>query len=81
MFYRNISFRKGFVEYVFGILELDWKKYVIKDKKYMRPEELKHLKGDCSKIKSTLGWSHSYTFESMMNEMVDYWLEYYKKHN
>ena len=72
---------KDLVEYVFGILELDWKKYVIQDKKYMRPEELKHLKGDCSKIKSVLGWSHSYTFESMMDEMVDYWLEYYKKHN
>ena len=45
------------VEYVFGQLDLDWSRYVSVDKKYLRPEELKHLKGDCSKIKKTLGWT------------------------
>ena len=41
----------------------------------MRPEELKYLKGDCSKTKEILGWKPTYTFKEMMNEMVDYWME------
>jgi len=70
---------KDLVEYVFKSLELDWKKYVSVDGKYLRPEELTHLKGDCSKIKNTLSWKPKYTFEDMMDEMIEYWLEYYEK--
>ena len=43
----------------------------------MRPEELDVLKGDCSKAKEILGWEHEYTFESMMDEMVEHWMERY----
>ena len=67
------------VEYVFGQLDLDWSQYVSVDKKYLRPEELKHLKGDCSKIKKSLGWKLKYSFEDMMDEMIEYWLEHYEK--
>ena len=70
---------KELVEYVFNSLDLNWEDYVTQDKKYLRPEELEHLKGDCSKIKTTLGWSPNYNFESMIDEMVEYWLEYYEK--
>ena len=70
---------KDLVEYVFGALDLDWGKYVKQDKKYLRPEELEHLKGDCSKKKKELGWSHNYNFESMLDEMIEYWIEYYEK--
>lgn len=70
---------KDLVEYVFNSLELDWTQYVSTDKKYLRPEELKHLKGDCSKIKNDLGWSPEYNFESMLDEMIEYWIEYYEK--
>ena len=70
---------KDLVEYVFSSLELDWEKYVKQDKKYLRPEELEHLKGDCTKIKAQLGWSPEYDFRSMMDEMIEYWLEYYEK--
>lgn len=65
---------KDLVKYVFNKLDLDWKKYVAIDKRFYRSEELEHLKGDCSKIKNDLGWSHSYTFETMLDEMIDYWL-------
>ena len=64
---------KDLVDYVFNKLNLDWTKYVETDAKYLRPEELEHLKGDCSKAKKALGWGHEYTFESMLNEMIDYW--------
>ena len=62
------------VEYVFEKAGLDWRNYVTTNEKYYRPEELKHLKGDCSKIKKALSWSPTYTFESMMEEMLNYWL-------
>ena len=61
------------VKYVFRRLDLNWKNYITIDKKYMRSEELEHLKGDCSKIRRELGWVHKYTFESMLDEMIDYW--------
>ena len=61
---------KDLVKYVFTKLNLDWNKYVSTDKKYLRPEELEHLKGDCSKAKAILKWKHNYTFESMLDEMI-----------
>jgi len=65
------------VSYTFGKLDLDWNKYVTVDEKFFRPEELKDLKGDCSKIQEELGWSHEYTFETMIDEMVEHWLNHY----
>ena len=67
------------VEYVFSSLGLTWQDYVKVDGKYLRPEELEHLRGDCSKIQNALGWKHNYTFESMMDEMIEHWLEYYER--
>jgi GDPmannose 4,6-dehydratase len=66
-------------EYVFGKLGLDWNQYVKQDEKFLRPEELHDLKGDCSKLIKATGWKHEYTFESMLDEMTDYWLNYYQK--
>ena len=63
---------KDLVEYVFDRLDLDWKKYVKQDEKYMRPEELDVLKGDCSKAFGKLNWNHTYTFETMLDEMIEY---------
>ena len=66
-------------EYVFGKLGLNWKEYVKQDEKFLRPEELHDLKGDCSKLVKATGWKHEYTFESMLDEMIEYWENYYKK--
>jgi GDPmannose 4,6-dehydratase len=60
---------------VFTYLGLDYKDYVIQNPKYLRPEELPYLKGDSTKIRKTLGWKPEYTFESMMYEMCDHWLD------
>ena len=59
---------------VFDHLGLDYNDYVVQNPKYMRPEELKYLKGDSTKARTVLGWEPEYTFESMMHEMVDYWM-------
>ena len=66
------------VNYVFGKLDLDIETHITIDEKYFRPEELRDLKGDCSKLKNVTGWSPKYTFESMLDEMIDYWMSYYK---
>ncbi len=66
------------VEYVFGKLDLDWKQYIKQDEKFLRPEELHNLKGDCTKLREKTGWKLNYTFESMLDEMIDYWIEFYE---
>lgn len=65
-------------EYVFTKLGLDYKKYVVQNEKFLRPEELPYLKGDSSIIRS-LGWKPEYTFETMMDEMINHWIDIYKK--
>jgi len=65
-------------EYVFSKLGLDYKKYVKQNPIYLRPEELPYLKGDSTKIRE-LGWKPEYTFETLMDEMIEFWLNFYKK--
>lgn len=67
---------KDLCEYTFSKLGLDWKEYVVVDEKHFRPEELENLKGDSTKLRETLGWEPKYTFHSMLDEMINYWLEY-----
>lgn len=62
-------------EYIFTRLDMNCYDYVVQDPKYMRPEELKYLKGDPAKIKTILGWKPESTFESMLDEMIDFWLD------
>ena len=63
------------VTYVFNKLDLDFEKYVTQDKKFMRAEELKYLKGDSTKIRETLNWKPEYTFESLLDDMIKHWLK------
>lgn len=57
----------------FGMLDLDYRDYIVQNKKFMRPEELKYLKGDPSKAAEILGWAPEYTFEAMIQEMIEKW--------
>jgi GDPmannose 4,6-dehydratase len=70
---------KDLCEYVFSKLGLDYQDFVTVDEKFLRPEELRDLKGDCSKLQNLTGWSHKYTFETMLDEMIEYWLDFYDK--
>jgi len=70
---------KELVEYVFGKLGLRWEDYVGTDEKYLRPEELEDLKGDSTLLRDRTGWSTTYTFESMLDEMIDHWITHYSK--
>lgn len=61
-------------EYIFNRLGMDYQKYVVVNQKFIRPEELPYLKGDCSKIKKELRWSPNYTFKSLFDEMINHWM-------
>ena len=62
-------------EIVFSKLDMDYKDYIIQNPKFMRPEELKYLKGDSSKSREVLGWEPEYTFETMLDEMIERWMK------
>jgi len=66
---------RDMVNFVFKSLELDPLKYVRQNPKYLRPEELKYLRGDCSKLKETFNWEPEYNFESLMDEMIEFWMK------
>jgi GDPmannose 4,6-dehydratase len=41
----------------------------------MRAEELPYLRGDCSKLKSVFDWTPRYSFESLLDEMIAFWMD------
>jgi GDPmannose 4,6-dehydratase len=69
---------KELCEYTFTSLGLEYQDYVGVDEKYYRPEELDNLKGDPSKLRS-IGFEYTYTFETMLDEMINYWIDFYSK--
>jgi GDPmannose 4,6-dehydratase len=62
-------------EIVFSYLGLEYKDYVTQNPKFLRPEELPYLKGDSTKLRETFNWKPEYTFENMMHEMCDHWMD------
>ncbi|UYL08292.1 GDP-mannose 4,6-dehydratase [Bdellovibrio sp. SKB1291214] len=69
---------KEFVELAFERADLDWKKYVKIDEKFMRPAEVDLLIGDAAKAKQKLGWEPKTSFKQLVNMMVDSDLELVK---
>jgi GDPmannose 4,6-dehydratase len=62
---------KQLVETAFGHAGLDWQKYVRTDPALIRPAEVDHLIGDCSKAKRVLGWEPSVNFDRLISMMVE----------
>ena len=65
---------------VFQQLGLEYQQFVKQDPKFLRPEELPYLRGDSSKIRSTLGWRPETTFEDLISEMVEFWMNRLRDH-
>lgn len=61
--------------YVFGKLGMNYTDYVVQNEKLLRPEELKFLRGDSTKARTILGWRPKYTFETLLDEMINSWME------
>jgi len=68
-------------EYVFNKLNMNYEDYVVLDEKYLRPEELRDLKGDATKIRDELQWKPKYSFETLMDDMIIKDKDYYKTIN
>ena len=62
---------REFLEEAFKYAEMDYKKYVEFDKRYLRPAEVDLLIGDPSKAKKQLGWKPKTTFKQLIKIMVD----------
>ena len=59
------------VEIAFTHVGLDWRTYVRKDPRFLRPAEVDHLIGDAGKTRRQLGWSPSVDFRGLVTMMVD----------
>ena len=62
---------KELVQIAFERVGLDWQKHVELDPAFLRPAEVDHLLGDCSKAKKELGWEPKVDFRGLVEMMVD----------
>jgi GDPmannose 4,6-dehydratase len=70
---------KAFIQETFGLLDLDWEKYVEYDKRYDRPAEVDLLIGDPAKAKKQLGWEPKVKFKELVKIMTEADLELAKR--
>jgi GDPmannose 4,6-dehydratase len=66
---------RDLVDIAFSHVDLDWRKYVRTDPRFLRPAEVEHLVGDASKARAKLGWEPRTSFEELIRLMVDADLE------
>ncbi len=66
---------REFLDEAFGLLDLDWKKYVEKDPRYYRPAEVDLLLGDATKARERLGWEPEVNFKQLVRLMVEHDME------
>ncbi len=59
-------------EVAFGLVGLDWERYVRVDEKYLRPTEVDELRGDASKARERLGWEARTTFRDLVRLMLEH---------
>jgi GDPmannose 4,6-dehydratase len=64
-----------FLELAFERVELDWRKFVEPDERFLRPAEVDLLMGDASKARRILGWQPKVNFPQLVGIMIDADLE------
>lgn len=67
---RTTSIR-DFCKLAFGHVGLNYEDHVYVDPRFLRPAEVEILRGDPSKARDRLGWTHECSLEQMVAEMVD----------
>jgi GDPmannose 4,6-dehydratase len=70
---------RDFCKLTFGLLDMDWEKYVRHDVRYERPSEVDLLIGDPAKAARQLGWSPKVRFKELVKIMVDHDLDLAKR--
>ena len=58
------------VELAFAEVDLDWRRHVIIDPRYLRPTEVDALQGDPAKAREHLGWTPRVGFSQLIKMMV-----------
>jgi GDPmannose 4,6-dehydratase len=66
---------KEFLELAFSKCDLDYKDFVIIDPDLYRPAEVDYLRGHSDKARAKLNWVPEYSFESLVEDMMDKELE------
>jgi len=66
---------KEFLEAAFSRVGLDWGKHVKIDKRFMRPLDVRYLKGNYHKSEIKLGWKPKTSFNQLVNIMLESDLE------
>lgn len=67
------------IEVAFQHVGLNWKDFVVQDKRFIRPAEVDLLVGDASKARTNLGWEPKVNFTQLIEMMVDSDLELLKR--
>ncbi len=70
---------KEFLEVAFSYVDLDWEKYIRIDERFMRPVDVRYLKGNYDKGKKKLGWEPSTRFNGLAEIMLKSDIERWKK--
>jgi GDPmannose 4,6-dehydratase len=70
---------RQFCEHAFGVVGLDYRDFVVMDKRFERPAEVDLLVGDPSKAKAKLGWERRVGFVALITMMVEADLERYRR--
>ena len=66
---------REFCQEAFGLLDLDWQKYVKHDTRYERPAEVDLLIGNPEKARRQLGWAPKVRFKALVKIMVEHDLD------
>jgi len=61
---------REFLDEAFGLLNLDWVRYVKTDPKFYRPSEVNLLLGYATKAKKALGWKPKVYFKELVRNMI-----------
>lgn len=62
---------REFIEAAFAVVDLPWKEYVKEDRAFDRPIEPARLVGCADRIRKTLGWKPSGSFQQLVRELVE----------
>jgi GDPmannose 4,6-dehydratase len=62
---------REFLEEAFGYVDLDYRKYVELDPRYLRPAEVDYLMSDFLRARNDLKWEPRINFQELVRIMVD----------
>lgn len=68
-----------FIQQAFSYVGMEWEKYVVQDKRFLRPLDVPNLVGDCSKASNKISWSPKTKFEDLVKIMIAEDMERWEK--